>query len=242
MFSCKRTRRPGFWFAGPHDKEVTLAKTNTAARTAQQMASASHPVPDHPTDGHRAVATSAEAGLGFVSVPNVISFLRLYAVPVAVWLVLRHDMTAAFWLFVAAGLSDAVDGWLARKQGGTAVGAVLDPMADKALLVSMYVALAVVRILPDWLAILVVFRDVLIVGGVLLLSLLGNAVAVRPLLISKLNTALQLALVAVALFAAAAEATESPLLRTLHVVLIWAVAASTFASGSAYVVTAVKPR
>ena len=106
----------------------------------------------------------------------------------------------AFFLFLAAGLSDAVDGWLARRNGGgNSVGALLDPVADKALLVSMYVTLAAVKVLPDWLAILVVFRDVVIVGGVVVLSLLGQSVLIRPLYVSKLNTALQIVLVAVSL-------------------------------------------
>ena len=135
-----------------------------------------------------------------LTLPNAITFARLCAVPATVWLMLRHDLHAAFAVFVAAGLSDAVDGWLARRRGGgNAIGAVLDPVADKALLVSMYVTLAAVGVLPDWLAILVVFRDVVIVGGVLVLAVLGHAVRIRPLLVSKLNTAMQIVLVAVAL-------------------------------------------
>ena len=91
-----------------------------------------------------------------------------------------------------------MDGWLARRNGGgNSVGALLDPVADKALLVTMYVTLAAVRVLPDWLAILVVFRDMVIVGGVVVLSLLGQSVLIRPLYVSKLNTALQIVLVAV---------------------------------------------
>lgn len=99
------------------------------------------------------------------TLPNAISFARLCAVPLAVWLVLHQRLADAFWIFVAAGISDAVDGWLARRWGGSSVGAVLDPLADKALMIGMYVTLAVVKALPDWLAILVVFRDVVIVGG-----------------------------------------------------------------------------
>ena len=132
-----------------------------------------------------------------LTLPNVITFARLCAVPLSVWLVMEHQFAQAFFLFVAAGLSDAVDGWLARRNGGgNSVGALLDPVADKALLVTMYVTLAAVKVLPDWLAILVVFRDVVIVGGVVVLSLLGHSVLIRPLYISKLNTALQIVLVA----------------------------------------------
>src|SRR5690242_16756340 len=115
-------------------------------------------------------------GSATFTVANFITFLRLCAVPVAVWLVLRGQFLAAFWLFTAAGASDALDGWLARRHGPTRLGGILDPIADKALLVSMFVTLAVVHVLPDWLAILVVFRDVVIVGGVLALSVLGQPV------------------------------------------------------------------
>jgi len=169
-------------------------------------------------------------GADLVNLPNVISFARLCAVPVAIWLALREQYGAAFGIFVAAGVSDGIDGWLARRRGPSAVGAMLDPLADKALLVSMFVTLAVTGVLPDWLAILVVFRDVLIVGGLLLMWQLAIPVRIRPLPISKLNTGLQLLLVAVALlhsfFAAAG---------VLLPVLVWAVAATTLLSGSAYV-------
>ena len=166
-----------------------------------------------------------------VNLANIITFARLCAVPAAVWLVLHDDFATAFWLFVAAGASDAVDGWLARRNGPTMVGTVLDPVADKLLLVSMYVTLAAVQELPDWLAILVVFRDLLIVGGVLVLAVTGQKVAIRPLLVSKLNTVLQIVLVALTL-AMAATGWRWPLVTQ---VLAWVVAASTLASGAAYV-------
>ncbi|MBV9782379.1 MAG: CDP-alcohol phosphatidyltransferase family protein [Acidisphaera sp.] len=183
------------------------------------------------------------ASAAFVTLPNVITFARLCAVPAAVWLVLRYDMAIAFWLFVAAGASDAVDGWLARRGGGgSTVGAVLDPMADKALLVTMYVALASVHVLPDWLAILVVFRDVVIVGGVLVLAVLGLPVAIRPLYVSKLNTLLQIVLVATALLIAGFCPPQNSVAPLLLLALIWLVAASTLASGAAYVWVAARLR
>jgi cardiolipin synthase len=167
-----------------------------------------------------------------LTLPNVITFARLCVVPLAVWLVMGHRFGAAFFLFLAAGVSDAVDGWLARRSGGgNAVGALLDPVADKTMLVTMYVTLAAVNVLPAWLAILVVFRDAIIVGGIVVLSLLGQSVMIHPLYVSKLNTALQIVLVAVTLllsgFALAAP--------TVVIVLIWTVAASTLGSGAAYV-------
>jgi cardiolipin synthase (CMP-forming) len=170
-------------------------------------------------------------GSATFTMANLVTFLRLCAVPVAVWLVLRGQFLAAFWLFVAAGLSDALDGWLARRNGPTRLGAMIDPVADKALLVSMFVTLAVVHVLPDWLAILVVFRDVVIVGGVLLLSVLGQPVAIRPLPISKLNTVVQIVVVAVTLLAAGLRL-DWPV---LDAALLATVSASTIVSLGAYV-------
>ena len=171
--------------------------------------------------------------------PNVITFARLCAVPVAVWGVMEHRFALAFYLFLAAGLSDAVDGWLARRNGGgNTVGALLDPVADKALLVTMYVTLAAVDVLPDWLAILVVFRDVVIVGGFVVLSLLGQPVMIRPLYVSKLNTVFQIVLVAAALFLATFDLTALTVLQ----VLTWTTATTTLASGASYVWVTVRRR
>lgn len=180
-------------------------------------------------------ASVAEAGL--FTLPNAITFARLCAVPAAVWLMLQHRLDLAFLVFVGAGVSDAVDGWLARAMNArSALGAMLDPIADKALLVSVYVTLAAIDVLPDWLAILVVFRDLLIVGGVIMLWVLGQAPAIRPIFVSKLNTTLQIALAALALLLAGFD------LRAdwLFTALIWCVAATTLASGATYVVAAAR--
>ncbi|WP_270938044.1 CDP-alcohol phosphatidyltransferase family protein [Falsiroseomonas oryzae] len=191
------------------------------------MASAEQPGPE---DAGKAGATPAEAGL--FTLPNAITFARLCAVPAAVWLVLQNRLDLAFWLFVAAGVSDGIDGWLARvTQTRSRLGAILDPVADKALLVSMYVTLAAVGVLPDWLAILVVFRDLLIVGGVIVLYVLGQPPAIHPIMLSKANTVLQIALAAAALLVAGWRLEAGPLLD----LLVWATAATTFASGAVYV-------
>ncbi len=177
-----------------------------------------------------------DASYGLITLPNVVTFGRLCAVPLAFYLVLEHRLDIAFFLFVGAGISDAVDGWLARHYGGNALGAILDPLADKALLVTMYVTLAAVEVLPDWIAILVVFRDVVIVGGVILLGVLGQKVSIKPLWVSKLNTAMQIVLVAAALLMSGFA------LRVPHAIaiLVWSVAATTLASGTAYVLRAAR--
>lgn len=171
------------------------------------------------------------------ALPNLITFGRLLAVPATVWLILQHRLDLAFLLFVAAGISDGLDGWLARiLDARTQIGALLDPVADKALLVCVYVTLAAIQVLPDWLAILVVFRDVMIVGGLLLLWMLGQRPIIQPLYVSKVNTVLQITLAALALFVAGFNLPMDPALT----VLVWMVAASTLASGLAYVVGAAR--
>lgn len=189
---------------------------------------------DAPERAHRPDApASHDVEAGLFTLPNLITLARLCAVPAAVWLMLKHRLDIAFLVFVGAGLSDAIDGWLARiRNARSRLGALLDPIADKALLVSVYVTLAVIGVLPDWLAILVVFRDLLIVGGVLFLWVLGFPTRIRPLLISKANTLAQIALAALALLLSG-FGLAAPLLLEAS---IWVVAATTLASGAAYVV------
>lgn len=169
--------------------------------------------------------------------PNLISLARLLAVPFAVYLILQGAFAVAFWLFVAAGLSDAVDGFIAKRycQQST-LGGWLDPLADKALLVSVYIALGHSGHLPDWLVILVVFRDMLIIGGVLLIFVIAGGIAPRPLYVSKLNTVAQITLVAVILAGLGIDSRAMAAIPPL----IWLVAATTLVSGGSYVVNWVR--
>jgi cardiolipin synthase len=130
-----------------------------------------------------------------LSIPNLITLARILMVPVLVWAITAGEMRAAFVLFLVAGLSDLIDGFLAKRFGmATALGAYLDPLADKAMIVSIYVALGIAYAIPRWLVILVVSRDIMIVGAVILSWLVGRPVALKPLLISKLNTVAQVVL------------------------------------------------
>lgn len=132
--------------------------------------------------------------------PNIISLARILMVPVVVWLVVIGELGGAFWVFIAAGISDAVDGFIAKQfDAVTEVGTYLDPIADKALLVSIFVALGAAGFVPPWLVILVVTRDVLIVGGILFSFALSLPVRARPSILSKINTGAQMALAAVIL-------------------------------------------
>ncbi len=172
-----------------------------------------------------------------LTLPNIISFARLCAVPFTIWLVLHRRFAPATTLFIAAGISDALDGYLARRSGGTTLGAVLDPLADKTLMVGMFITLAATGQLPDWLAILVVFRDLVIVGGVILLWLTSHPIAIEPLMISKLNTTLQITLIATFLGLNALHFAAIP----LRLALITLVTASTLISGAAYVTRTARP-
>jgi cardiolipin synthase len=135
-----------------------------------------------------------------VNLPNLLTIARIMLVPAVVWLIASGRYQTAFWCFVLAGVTDAADGYLARRlDQRTTLGAYLDAIADKALLVSIFVALGVVGHVPVWFVILVVSRDVMIVGAVLISWLMERPVAIRPLYISKVNTAAQITLAAVVL-------------------------------------------
>ncbi len=157
------------------------------------------------------------------------------AVPVTIYLILNGSFLAAFWLFVAAGVSDAVDGYIAKQMGqATVLGSYLDPLADKALLVGVYVTMGQAELLPIWLVILVVFRDIIIIGGVVLLHISTDGVKMRPLVVSKINTAAQIVLVTTVLANLAFPQLEW---SQFVVVLVYLVTATTLASGGAYVVS-----
>ena len=149
--------------------------------------------------GNGGAALSRGADL---SIPNLITLGRILLVPVVVWAIASGEMRIAFILFLAAGVSDAVDGFLAKRFGmATELGAYLDPLADKAMLVSIYVVLAVVGAIPLWLVILVVSRDIMIVSAVILSWLVDRPVKLRPITVSKLNTVAQIVYATVVLAA-----------------------------------------
>lgn len=137
-----------------------------------------------------------------MNLPNLLTLFRIFLVPLAVWLIAVGAYRAAFWTFLVAGITDGLDGFLARRLNQrTELGGYLDPVADKALLVSIYVALAIVGELPRWLVIMVVFRDLLIIGGLILAWLVGRPMAARPLRVSKATTLAQIVFAAIALCA-----------------------------------------
>ena len=168
-----------------------------------------------------------------VNIPNIISLGRLLSVPVTVWLILNDDVPAAFWIFVVACISDAVDGYIAKRYNAeTVLGGYLDPIADKVLLVSVFVTLGSAGYFETWLVILVVFRDGLIVCGAYLYHLLYQRLTMQPLMSSKINTTFQFALVAAVMGVRVFEIEATMLLTGL----VYLVAATTLISGANYVV------
>ncbi len=166
-----------------------------------------------------------------LSIPNLITLGRILLVPVVVWAILANAMWMAFVLFLVAGVSDAVDGFLAKRfDMTTELGSYLDPLADKALIVSIYLTLGINGDIPRWLVILVVSRDILIVGGIMLSWLMGNPLKIRPLLVSKLNTVAQIAFACVVLGSLGFQIE----VKMLKLVLMGLVAVLTLLSIAAY--------
>lgn len=165
------------------------------------------------------------------NLPNLITLSRIAAVPLTIWLIMEGRLMFAFWLFVAAGISDALDGFIAKRfDMETEFGKYLDPLADKALLVSIYISLGLEGYIASWLVILVVFRDVAIVGGALLLETLTHSLTMQPLMVSKVNTVMQIVLAAVVMANAGYGMDWTEALNVLMVLT----AITTVVSGFAY--------
>ena len=166
-----------------------------------------------------------------INLPNIITLARILLVPVTIWLIVSDAFQLAFIAFIVAGISDAVDGFIAKRFNlATELGSYLDPIADKLLLVGIYVSLGMLQHLPPWLVILVASRDILIIGGMLLAWLIGRPIKVHPLTVSKINTVLQIALAGLALAFLAFEIRDGWL-------IIWGsalVGIFTVVSGGAY--------
>jgi cardiolipin synthase (CMP-forming) len=168
----------------------------------------------------------------FSNLPNLITLARLLLAPLAIAMILTQRFNAAFAIFLVAGISDAIDGAIAKRFALTSkLGSYLDPLADKALLIGIYVTLAAIAVLPPWLPILVVTRDVMILAAVLVSWLLENPVEIRPVFISKVNTAAQIAYAAF-LLGTRAFGFETPFWEDA---IGWLVAVSTTASGAVYI-------
>lgn len=180
------------------------------------------------------MAVASAPGHETLTIPNFITIGRFILVPVVVYALLSGHMAWAFIGFVVAGISDGIDGIIARQMNQRSeLGAYLDPIADKLLLVSVFVVLGILGELPLWLVLLVVSRDTLIVMAVILSAIMGQPIEMRPLMVSKANTVAQILLAAVVLGELALET----LFGSLRMALVLLTGILTAASAVAYFVT-----
>ena len=166
-------------------------------------------------------------------IPNLLTLLRIAACPVLVLVLRGGDYDLALLIFLAAGITDGLDGYIAKRfDCVSGLGAILDPIADKLLIASAYIMLATLGAIPFWLLIVVMFRDLVIVGGYLLLSMMGDDIPMKPTYLSKINTFLQIFLVLSVLGGKAGFLFVPPLLGE---VLVFGVLITTLTSGCQYV-------
>ncbi|MBD3671178.1 MAG: CDP-alcohol phosphatidyltransferase family protein [Gammaproteobacteria bacterium] len=164
-------------------------------------------------------------------IPNIISLFRFLLIPPAVWSLFHEQAQVALILFTIAGLSDGVDGYLARRYGWTTrLGSILDPLADKFMMAAIYLSLGWLGELPWWLVGTVFGRDILIIGGALGYHFVFGRYDMEPHLLSKLNTLFQIVLVVSVLL----SLSVLPLPQLYLDVLIYLVLASTVFSGANY--------
>ena len=165
-----------------------------------------------------------------INIPNTLTLLRILLTPLFVIFLLKHEYGHALAVFVVAGITDGLDGAVARyRNQRTVLGAFLDPIADKLLIASAFACLAVLRIVPSWLAVIVISRDVVIFLGVAIFGIFHIDFAVRPARISKVTTCLQL----LTAFLVLIDPTHDTMF-TIKYILYWTTACLTILSGLHY--------
>ncbi len=165
-----------------------------------------------------------------ISIPNILTLTRILITPLFVILLIRNQYTQALLVFGVAGLTDGLDGFIARcLNQRTALGAHLDPIADKLLLITSYVALAVLEVIPAWVSVVVIARDVIIILGIAVFTLTEKKFTIRPTIISKCTTTAQICTILVTLFDP-----DQMRLGMLHPFALWTTALLTIISGLHY--------
>ena len=169
-------------------------------------------------------------------VPNLLTLLRIAACPVLVLLLRGGGYDLAMLLFLAAGITDGLDGYIAKRFNCVSgLGAILDPIADKLLIASAYIMLVMLQDLPFWLLIVVMFRDlVIVVGYLVLVVMMDEEIPMKPTYLSKINTFLQISLV-MAVLSGKAGWLDIPFIPFIVDALVIGVLVTTVTSGSQYV-------
>ena len=171
-----------------------------------------------------------------MTIPNFLTLVRIILIPLLVILLLENQLGKALGVFVVAGITDALDGLIARMfHQKSKLGAYLDPLADKLLLVTTYLTLVHLSLLPIWLVVIVVSRDLFIVVGIMTFIIHGVKFEIQPSILSKITTVMQIITVILAL--------SSPIF-SFHNMLLYsscvATAVVTTASGFHYLMTGIK--
>jgi len=170
-----------------------------------------------------------------INIPNTLTILRILLAPAFVIVLLRHQYLYALIIFAVAGISDGLDGFIAKHYNQrTVLGAFLDPIADKVLILSAYICMAFLQIVPNWIAVIIISRDIIIALGVAVFGIFNVRFQVKPSLISKITTCLQIATVMVVLFDPAPHA-----IAMVKSILYWATAGFTVLSGLHYIYSGV---
>lgn len=174
-----------------------------------------------------------------MNIPNFLSLLRIILVPAIVIFLIQDEYARALIAFSIAGLTDALDGTLARllnKQ--TELGAFLDPLADKTLLSTSFISLSIFGLIPSWLTVIVISRDLIILIGIITLSMMSVTYEIKPVFVSKITTALQIATVFLALFF---KTFSFPMINyDLIKIISWMTASFTIISGLVYIFKGIK--
>jgi len=171
-----------------------------------------------------------------INIPNILTLSRIIMAPVIVILLIQSCFLKALVVFVVAGITDGLDGFLARVLNKkTVLGTYLDPIADKALIISSFVTLSALGIIPSWLTVIVISRDCIILAGIFILVLMAVPFEVKPALISKVTTTLQLLTVFIALGFKSLFLDIDLRFQYLDDVIYWVTALFTVASGINYI-------
>ena len=174
-----------------------------------------------------------------MNIPNFLSLLRIILVPVIVIFLIQGLYAKALIIFVIAGLTDALDGAVARLLNKrTKLGSFLDPLADKILLSTSFISLAIFGLIPSWLAVIVISRDFIILLGLLILSMMSITYEIKPVFVSKVTTTLQIATVFFALLLK--TVTYDKISYDWIMILSWLTASFTIISGLIYIIKGIK--
>jgi len=166
-----------------------------------------------------------------MNVPNTLTILRILSIPVFVIFLLYDRFFIALLVFIGAGITDGLDGLIARVfHQRTIIGAYLDPIADKLMILTSFIVLAILGVIPSWLTVIVIARDVIILLGVLVLQLTAHKVEIKPIFMGKASTVMQLVTVAWSLVTP-----FSMVMRSVFPAIIWVTAGLTALSGLFYI-------